>query len=167
MVTALHRRLRWSLVPFMFACVAWFSDSHAAPADAAGPVAVVVHRDVPIESVTQRELADLVLGRQRFWSTGQRVELVIAASPSPERRMFVERLSGMSEIQFRQYWIGLLFRTRATSAPRAAPDRATALALVAGIPGALALVAPGPLPANVKLVAVDGFKPEAAQYPLR
>jgi hypothetical protein len=143
---------------------------HAAdelPAPSTKPVMVIVHRDVPLASVSQRDLADLVLGRKRFWPHGQRVELVIMAPASTERRMFVERLSGMNEIQFRQYWIGQLFRTRATSAPRAVPDRATAVALVAGLPGALTLVAPGPLPPEVKLVLVDGLSPDDARYPLR
>ena len=132
-----------------------------------GDILVVVSADLDATALTRSELRELVLGNRRFWRSGLRVELVVASSPSPERRMFVERLSAMSELQFQQYWIGQVFRGRASSAPRAAPDRATALALVEALPGAIALVPAGEVPPTLRVLSIDGRPPGDPNYPLR
>lgn len=130
-------------------------------------IAVVVSAHLALEGLNRTELREIVSGNRRFWREGERIELIVASTPSPERAMFVERLCAMSETQFGQYWIGQVFRGRATSAPRAAPDRATALALVAALPGAVALVQAGDLPGTVKALSIDGRLPGEPGYPLR
>ncbi|MFZ9889311.1 MAG: hypothetical protein ACO3JL_17600 [Myxococcota bacterium] len=139
----------------------------AEPASPKEPVFVVVHQEVPLTSVTSGELKALLLGRQRYWPDGQSVQLVMVAAPSPERRMFVEQLSGMSEIQFRQYWVTQVFNTRVKSAPRAVPDRGTAVAVARALPGTLTLVSGGPVPVGVKMLRVDDLTPSDPGYPLR
>lgn len=141
------------------------SSLHAA--DRAPPVLVVVHRQVEVDNLSFSQLREIALGRQRFWRAGERVELIIAGRPGPERRVFVEELAGMSEIQFQQHWIGQVFRARATSAPRAVPDRATTVALVGAVPGAIAFVTEGPLPPQVKVISVDGKDASDPSYPFR
>ena len=133
---------------------------------ARAPIAVVVHDGVPVQGLTLPALRTVILGNQRFWSGSMRIEVLIDAGPTPARRTFVQQLSGMSEVQFQQYWIGQVFRGRATHAPRAVPDRATALALVAAIPGSIALVEAGDLPPGVRLLPIDGLTPGAAGYAL-
>ncbi|MFZ9889012.1 MAG: hypothetical protein ACO3JL_16065 [Myxococcota bacterium] len=141
------------------------SPSHAA--DRGPPVLVVVNRAVEVDDLSLSQLREIALGRQRFWRAGQRVELIIAGRPGPERRVFVEKLAGMSEIQFQQHWIGQVFRARATSAPRAVPDRQTTLALVGAVPGAIAFVTEGPLPQHVKVISIDGKDATSPSYPFR
>ncbi len=135
--------------------------------EAAPAVVVIVHPGVPAKGLAYAELRDIVLGKKRYWSGDSRVDLVVAGAPSLERRWWVEEISGMSEVQFRQYWIGEVFRGRATSAPRAVPDRRTAVALVGVIPGAIAIVEEGELPASVRALTVDGQTPSSPTYPLR
>jgi hypothetical protein len=141
------------------------------PVDAHGEdrpdIAVVVPANLDVEGLTRADLREMLLGNRRFWRGGSRVELVVTASASPARAMFVEHLCGMSETQFRQYWIGQVFRGRATSAPRAVPDRVTALALVTALPGALALVEAGETPPTVKVLPIDGRLPGDPGYALR
>jgi len=157
--------LRATLVLALLLTVLLAPSSGAAAAPA--PVLVVVNPAVPVSNVALGQLRAYVTGRERFWVPGLRVELIVRATPSPERASFVELLSAMSEIQFQQYWIGEVFRGRATSAPRAVPDRTTALALVAALPGALALVADGEVPAPLRVMTVDGHAPADPSYPLR
>lgn len=135
--------------------------------DPARAVVVIVHPSVPSKGLAYAELRDIVLGKQRYWSGDSRVELVVSGAPSLERRWWVEEISAMSEVQFRQYWIGEVFRGRATSAPRAVPDRRTAVALVGVIPGAIAIVEEGELPPTVRALPVDGQTPASSTYPLR
>jgi hypothetical protein len=167
MVIRPRRGLRALLVALAVVSVPLLLVAPHAEAALATPLAVVVHPAVPVSNVSLTELRDLVLGNQRFWKTGLRVELVVRAVPSPERDGFVVRLSGMSEIQFQQYWIGQVFRGRATSAPRAVPDPATAVALVAALPGALSLVETTGVGGSVRMLTVDGRRPDDPTYALR
>ncbi len=169
------RGLRAVVVALAVACAGGAlaaNAAHAGPSPAKvspvkAAVVVIVHPSVSAQVLSYGELRDLVLGKRRYWSGDARVELVVAGAPSLERRWWVEVLSGMSEVQFRQYWIGEVFRGRATSAPRAVPDRRTAVALVGVVPGAIALVEEGQLPANVRAIPVDGRTPASPDYPLR
>lgn len=165
-----HRDVSWRRFPgrrvwILLTClVCGFAGRtvQAAPHDQAPALVVVVNRSVAVDTLTQTDLQELVLGRQRFWKSGQRVELVVRGHASRARQYFVETLSGMTELQFQQYWIGQVFKTRATSAPRAVPDRRTVLALVSVLPGALAIVEDGPLPPNVKVVTIEDTAPPRA-----
>ena len=144
------------------------SGTVAPQAAAASPgVTVIVHPGVSQPSLSVAELRDILLGNQRFWSGNVRAELYVIGPPSVERTWWVERLSGMSEIQFKQYWIGQIFRGRATSAPRAVPDRRTAVALVGAVPGAIALVATGEVPSSVRVMPISGRLPAETGYPLQ
>jgi hypothetical protein len=167
MVSRLRKALQALVVAMALLSVPLLLFVPHAEAAFATPLAVVVHPAVPVSNVSLAELRDLVLGNQRFWKTGLRVELVVRAVPSPEREGFVVRLSGMSEIQFQQYWIGQVFRGRATSAPRAVPDPATAVALVAALPGALSLVETTGVGSSVRVLTVDGRRPDDPAYALR
>ncbi len=128
---------------------------------------VVVHPATAVTQLTQSELQTLLLGNRRFWSNGARVELLIRGTPSPERSWFVERLCEMTEPRFRQYWLGMTFRGRATAPPRPLQTSQAVVAAVAAIPGAIALVDSDTVTPTVRVVAIDGFLPQNPRYPLR
>jgi hypothetical protein len=130
-------------------------------------IVVVVNEAVPAENLSLTELREFVQGTRRFWSNGHRVELIVEAGPCRARTLFVETLSGMTELQYRHYWAGQVFNQRATQSPRSAPDRRLALALVAAIPGALAVVEDGPIPAGTRRIRVNDREPGDTGYPLR
>jgi hypothetical protein len=148
------------LVCSMAPVLAW-----AAPP--AGTVAVVVHPDAGVGQLTRDELQAFLLGTRRFWPNGARVELIIRGSPSMERTWHIERLCDMTEPRFRQYWIGMVFRGRATAPPRPLPSSQAVVASVAAIPGAIALVDASAVTAGVRVLAIDGLPPEHPKYPLR
>lgn len=157
--------LRRALNGTMLAAVCLLSVTHSVAAGDSTRSIVVVNASVPEQNITQRILREIILGQRRFWSNGDRIELIIEAGNTPARRVFVETLSGMTESQFNHYWTALIFSHRATRPPRAAPDRRLALALVRAIPGALTIVSEGELPDNVRVVAVDGVLPGSENYP--
>ena len=49
----------------------------ASPA-AAGDIAVIVHPEVAVDDVTFTELRKIMLGDRQFWSSGQKVTLIVA-----------------------------------------------------------------------------------------
>jgi len=72
----------------------------AVPA-AAGDIAVIVHRDVPVDDLTFAELRKIMLGDRQFWASGQKVTLIVAEPVDSGRSVLLERVYKMSEQQFR------------------------------------------------------------------
>lgn len=160
----LHLVLLWALVLVGVVgstVVADASETNGPPA-----IIVVVHESVAARDLSMNELRELVLGTRRFWPNGMRVELIVEATPSPGRRAFVQTISEMSDLRFRQYWVGQVFNQRATRSPRAAPNRRLALAMVAAIPGSLTVVEEGPMPPGTRVLTIEGLSPDHPDYPL-
>ena len=134
---------------------AWAQTTNSAQTTQANPaeVWVIAHPDVPVSTLTERELRTILLGNKRFWSGGAAIHLVIdGRAGSPARSAWIDDLTAMTEVQYSQYWIGMVFRGRATTAPHVVPDTATATALVAALPGAISIVDRKPTSDEVRLL---------------
>src|ERR1700704_4863891 len=106
--------LKWLLI-FVVALSMLPLVIHAAPP---ADIAVVVARDVPLDNITFAELRKLLLGDRQFWSSNIRVTLLIRAPIAHERDVVLKNILQMSEAQFRQYWIGKVFRAESATAPK-------------------------------------------------
>jgi ABC-type phosphate transport system substrate-binding protein len=136
------------------------------PVAAAADVAVVVHRDVPLDNLTFAELRKILLGDRQFWSSNVRVTLLIRAPVAHERDVVVKSILQMTEAQFRQYWIGKVFRAESAAAPKTVTSNEMAAALVNSIPGSIAFVESSQVPKHYKVIRVDGLLPGERGYPL-
>jgi ABC-type phosphate transport system substrate-binding protein len=135
------------------------------PADESA-IAVVVRQDVPVDNLTFAELRRLMLGDRQYWSSNLRVTLLMRAPGAREREVALKTIYQMSEAQFRQYWIAKVFRAESASAPRVVYSNEMAQELAAQIPGAVALVAAGAVPAGLKVLKINGMLPRDSGYPL-
>lgn len=104
------------------------------PLAAWADVAVIVHRDSPLTSMTAREVSDLYLGRARNVAAGNpHAPLVLAVydqpANSPLRELFFQRLNGMAIKQVNAYWARLRFSGEVLSPP-VAPDSRAVLEIV-------------------------------------
>ena len=129
-------------------------------------VAVVVSRDVPIDNLTFAELRNIVLGDRQFWSSNLRVTLLIRAPVARERDVVLKNVVQMTEAQFRQYWIGKVFRAESAAAPKAVYSNEMSLSLVNSIPGSLAFVDAAQVPKDLKVIRLGGRLPGDKGYPL-
>ena len=155
------RRLRRAILLAGLAAAAgpvWPADENA--------IAVVVRQDVPVDNLTFAELRRLMLGDRQYWSSNLRVTLLMRAPGAHERDVALKTVYQMSEAQFRQYWIAKVFRAEAASGPRVVYSNEMAQELAAQIPGAVALVAAGPVPAGLKVLKINGMLPRDPGYPL-
>ena len=137
---------------------------NAAPATS--DIAVVVHRDVPIDNLTFAELRKIALGDRQFWSSNLRVTLLIRAPVARERDVVLKNVLQMTEAQFRQYWIGKVFRAESAVAPKAVYSNEVSVSLVNSIPGSLAFIDASQVPKDVKVVRLGGLLPGEKGYPL-
>jgi len=132
-----------------------------------GPIAVVVHPDVPVDNLTLAELRRILLGDREFWPSGVRVTLLIRAPVARERDAALKQVCQMTEAQFRQHWIGKVFRAETPSGPKIVYSAEMAVEQVNRIPGAIAFVDAALAAKGLKVVKIDGRSPGQAGYALR
>ena len=137
-------------------------------AEQAGPdVAVVVHRDVPVDSLTVAELRRVMLGDREFWPASVRITLLVRAPVAHERDVVLKDLCQMAEAQFRQHWIGKVFRADTAVAPKIVYSTEMAVDLVNRIPGAITFIDAAQAGKGLKVVKIDGRLPGDKGYALR
>jgi len=162
------RTSRRTLARCLLACLAALAASW--PAIGAGQgttVAVVVHPDTPLDTLSLADLRRVLLGDREFWTPGVRIALFIRAPIAAERDAAVKTVCQMTEAQFRQHWIGKVFRADTQAGPRIVYSNDMAIDQVSRTPGALAFVSAPVTAKNVKVLKIDGKLPGQAGYPIR
>ncbi|MBI4458441.1 MAG: hypothetical protein HY648_00100 [Acidobacteria bacterium] len=140
---------------------------HRAGAQSASDVAIVVHPNVPVDNLSLAELRKIFMGDRQFWTPNLRVTLLIRAPVAREREVVLKTIYQMTEAQFRQYWIGKVFRAEAASGPKIVYSNEMATELISGIPGSIAFVDAAQVPPKVKVLKANGLQPGERGYPLR
>ncbi len=133
---------------------------------AAADIALVVRPDMPIDNLSFAELRKLVLGDRQFWSSNLRVTLLIRAPMARERDVVLRNILQMSEAQFRQYWIGKVFRAESAVGPKTVYSNEMAAGLVGSIPGSIAFMDAATVPKDLKVLRINGLLPGERGYPL-
>lgn len=130
-------------------------------------IAILVHPDTPVDSLSLGEVRKIFLGERQYWSAKLPVELYLRAPVSHERGVVLRVIYQMSEAQYRQYWIAKILRAEAVSPPKTVSSNDAAMELVTGIPGAIVFMDVRDVRAGPKVLRVDGHFPGDPGYPLR
>jgi hypothetical protein len=138
-----------------------------AQAASSSDIAIVVNSDVPIENLSFDDVRKLVLGDKQYWAGRLRVTLLLRAPVARERDVVLRKVCDMNEGQFRQYWIGKVFRAETPSGPKIVYSNDMALGLISSLPGSMAFIDSTEVPRNLKVVQIDGKLPGQQGYPLR
>lgn len=156
-------RIKILMIAVVLLQVAVLLAGAAPPAD----VAVVASKDVPVDNLTFAELRKILLGDRQFWSSNIRVTLLIRAPMAHERDVVLKDILEMSEAQFRQYWIGKVFRAESATAPKTVYTTEMAGTLLTSIPGSITFIESSQVPKGAKVLRIDGMLPGEKGYPLR
>ena len=130
-------------------------------------ISVIVHPGVTEDNLSIAELRQILTGDREFWKGGTRVTIFIRAPVAGERDAIVRDICQMTEAQFRQHWIGKVFRAETPSAPRIVYSNESTIEQVARTPGAIGLVQAPVTVKNVKVIRIDGRAPGQSGYRLR
>lgn len=130
-------------------------------------VAIVAHPGVPVDNLTFAELRKILLGDRQFWSPNLRVTLLIRAPVARERNVVLEKIYQMGEAQFRQYWVGKIFRADTAAGPKIVYSNDMAGELVTNLPGSIAFVEASNAPKGMKVLKINGLSPGEKGYPLK
>jgi hypothetical protein len=142
-------------------------DPAASQAPAMNAIAIVVHKDLPVDDLSLDDLRSIFLADQQFWPDRTRITLLVRAAQSEERTLVLNRIYEMSEAQFRQYWIAKMFRAEVPRGPKIVLSAGMALDLVVAIPGSISFTRADTVTDDVKIVRVDGLQPGDPGYPLK
>lgn len=129
-------------------------------------LAVIVSASAAITNISAGDLRRTYLGVITRWPNGHRIVPVVLRAETPEQRTFLKRIVQMTDIDYAQHWIGEVFRGRASAPPHVAATAVDAIRFVAGHPQAIAVVAVESVDASVRVLDVDGKRPDANGYPL-
>jgi ABC-type phosphate transport system substrate-binding protein len=128
---------------------------------------VIVSPSQSVTNISSTDLRAIYLGQTTRWPTRRRILPVIITPRSIEGQTFVRRVIHMAEVDYAQYWIGIVFRGQAASAPLVASSTEEASRFVAAHAEAIGVVGNIPAEKNVRILTVDGKSVEATDYPLR
>lgn len=150
-------------------CIAFLCSSSAMSQEKVqtSPLAIVVHKDAPVEDLSLTELRSIFLADRQFWDDRTRITLLVRAPQSDERDFVLNRIYQMSEAEFRQYWIAKMFRAEVPRGPKIVFSTDMTLDLVIAIPGSISFMRADAVSDDVKVVRVDGALPTDPAYPLR
>lgn len=157
------KSLACSLVLILVVCLA--TPRSAVAQDVA--VAIVVHPATGVDNLSFDELKSIFRGDRQFWEDGRRVTLLIRAPVAEERRLILERIYEMDEDEFREFWIGKMFRAEVAAGPKLVYSADMARDLVTVIPGAITFVPVSQVSSETKVVRIDGLLPSDPGYILR
>ena len=131
------------------------------------PVAIVVNPKTSVSDLSFATLRRIFLGQEQYWPDRSKVTLLVRAPVSRERAVVLDEIYRMDEDQFRQYWIGKMFRAEVAGGPKIVYSPDMAMNLVGVIPGSITFVLASAVPANAKIVRIDGKLPTDPGYPLK
>ena len=77
-------------------------------------IVVIVNKDNPIVELSKREIIDLYMGRNLYFSDGKLALRLDQPPTSAEREQFYQQLVKKSVAQVNAYWAKLLFTGRAS-----------------------------------------------------
>ncbi len=97
---------------------------------------VIAHASHPQASLTQKEVLDLFMGRQRAFPDGSFAFVFDLPRDNPVRERFYQQVAGMSLAQVNSYWARLMFSGQAMP-PQPLPDERTVVEVVKRNPNAL------------------------------
>jgi len=162
-----------SLVHVMLGCALMLcipfghADAQGGGSGARQAVAIVVNPHTAVTDISFAELRRIFLGQQQFWPDRSKITLLVRAPVAPERAVVLDLIYRMDEDQFRQYWIGKMFRAEVAGGPKIVYSSDMAINLVDNVPGSITFVLASAVTPNSKVLRIDGKLPSDPGYPLK
>lgn len=164
-VGAVLRVVALALAPAVVVCLPVRSVN--AQSSAREPVAIVVNPKTAVTNISFAELRRIFLGEQQFWPDRSKVTLLVRAPVAHERAVVLDEIYRMDEDQFRQYWIGKMFRAEVAGGPKIVYSADMAMNLVDVIPGSITFVLASSVTGSARVLRIDGKLPSDPGYPLK
>ena len=140
--------------------------SSAAEQTAHEPLAIVVNRSNPVNSLTFSELHRIFLGDRSHWTPDRRITLVMREPGDPERVTILHDVCEMSEDQFKTHVLHGLFTGEILVSPKILTSSTGARKFIYNVPGAIGYLRLGDVDDSVKVLRIDELLPGDKGYKL-
>lgn len=129
-------------------------------------VAVVVNENNRADGLTVAELHRIFVGERRSWAVGLPIKLIVRGPGAHEHTVLL-KLLGMSERDYKEYWIAQIFRGEADAEPLTLPTLGLQEKAVSIFPGGIAFCDAREVKPGMRVLKVNGHFPGEAGYPLQ
>ena len=141
---------------------------HAARAQSANEIAVIVNKSNPVDDMPLSELREYFLAERGHWPNGKGKVRVVMLDPGlPAREAALRLIYNMNEKAYVSYFLGKKFRGETLEEPRQQSSAADVIKFVSFVSGAIGYVRPEEVDASVKVIRVDGLAPGDPGYKLK
>ncbi|MBR8845192.1 MULTISPECIES: hypothetical protein [Pseudoalteromonas] len=121
------------------------------PISATADIAVIVNKDNPIESISQRQLIDMYMGKYVAFPNGDMAVTYDYEKSHPLRGPFFLALTGRNESQINAYWSRIKFSGK-VSPPQSFSSPSTILENIRNTPNAIGYVPADFVTGDVKVI---------------
>jgi phosphate transport system substrate-binding protein len=130
-------------------------------------LAIVVNTANPVDNLSMAELRKVFLGERSHWPNGRRITLVMMDPGQAERIALIREVCQMSESDFNKHFLHGLFTGEVFVSPKTLSSPVGVRKFIFNVPGAIGYVRLSDVDSTVKVLRVDGLRPEDKDYPLR
>lgn len=130
-------------------------------------LAIVVNRSNPINNLSFSELRKIFLGERNHWANGHRIAIAMLDYGQPERRAVLRLIFRTDEKGYQDYVLGGVFRGDVFAAPKTLASPIIVRKFVFNAPGAIGYLRASDVDDTVKVVRIDGLRPEDKGYRLQ
>ncbi|HEU5400797.1 MAG TPA: hypothetical protein VFU86_05540 [Terriglobales bacterium] len=131
------------------------------------PIAVAVNSKNPVNNLNMSDLRDIFECDRTTWTSGDRIVLFSRMSNTPEYAVMLKSIYRMTESDYRQYWVMRQVRGESSCKATELPSRGITRDALRMYPGAIALIRLSEVMPDMKVISVQGKRPDDPGYPLR
>ncbi|MGH9441629.1 MAG: hypothetical protein ACRD16_05100 [Thermoanaerobaculia bacterium] len=157
--------------PFILVAAAFVAAGSTRAALASGEALVfAVSAQQAPSGLSSAEVRQIFLGRVTRWKGGRRIALGIRPAATEAGREFFDRVVHMSEIDFTQHWLGIIFRGEAPVSPRLLKSSQDVKQFLIKDGGGLAFLLSSEVTAKdsgIRVLLLDGARADERSYPFR
>ncbi len=135
-------------------------------ADSANNLVLIVNKTSAVLGLSTNDLKTIYLGEKEHWPNGQKVVPVALGTGRPELKAFLKQVCGMSEPDYKKYFIQANFTGKTLVLPRMAESPSAVKAMVSSTPGAIGFVRGTDVDGSVGVVRFNGAAPSDPGYQL-
>jgi phosphate transport system substrate-binding protein len=130
-------------------------------------IAIIVNQSNTIDDLSLKELRTVFLGERSHWPNGRRITLVMMDPGLSERKAVLRDVCHMNETEFSRHFLQGLFTGEVFVSPKTLSTSVGVRKFVFNVPGAIGYLRASDVDGSVKVIKVNGHRPEEADYPLR
>jgi hypothetical protein len=129
-------------------------------------LAVIVHPEVEVTDLSLEELKSIISMERQFWPSKRRPVILLRPSQSTEMKVILDVVLKKPYEDVRREWVRKLYAGEIPSLPSIVRTPSAVVQAVKRTPGAISFVSTAEPLQGVRLLSIDGIRPDHPAYAL-